>query len=379
MIMNQPIVIDNGTGLLKAGYAGGTKPEFVFPSFVGRPKHTRAMATSEITQSDTFVGEDAYKYRSILKLEYAMEHGTVDNWDDMEKIWTHLYTSQLRVATEEHPVLLTEAPLNPLQNREKAAEIFFESFNVPALFFSMQAVLSLYASGRTTGLVLDCGDGVTHCVPVYEGFSMQHAITRLDIAGRDVTDQLQVLLRKAGHTFHTSAEREVVRAIKEKACFVTPKPIKAEDLRTYHDSQKFAYKLPDGNVVNLSNEYRCWAPELLFRPSIIGSEYMGVHEAIDTSIRKSDLDMRRSLYQSILLSGGTTLLYGFGDRLLSELSKLSPKDGNVKIKISAPPERQYTTWIGGSILASLATFKKMWTTKREYEEQGASIIHRKTF
>merc|ERR1712176_492833 len=161
-------------------------------------------------------------------------------------------------------MMMTEAPLNPLHNREKAAEIFFESFNVPALFFSMQAVLSLYASGRTTGLVLDSGDGVSHCVPVYEGFSMQHAITRVDIAGRDVTDHLQLLLRKAGYVFHTSAEREVVKAIKEKACFVAPKAINTEALRSYGmvDSQKFDYKLPDGNVVSMPYETRCWAPEV---------------------------------------------------------------------------------------------------------------------
>jgi len=377
VILNQPVVIDNGTGILKAGLAGGTAPNVVFPTFVGRPKYKQSMVTQ--TVSDTYVGEEAMNHRSILKLAYAMEHGVVTDWDDMEKIWAHLYSSHLQLPSEEHPVLLTEAPLNPLQNREKAAEIFFESFGVPALFFSMQAVLSLYASGRTTGVVMDIGDGVTHCVPVYEGFSMQNAITRTDIAGRDVTEYLQTLLRRAGHPFHTTAEREVVRAIKEKACYVSYKPLKDDDdaMKPYtDDAGGYEYRLPDNNTIKISSE-RYRAPEILFRPSMIGSEYPGVHEAIFNSISRCDLDMRKSLYSQVLLSGGSTMFLGFGDRLLTELVRLAPKD--TKVRIAAPPERHNSTWIGGSILASLSTFKKMWTTKKEWNEYGASIVHSRTF
>eukprot|EP00300_Choanocystis_sp_HF-7_P013846 c18473_g1_i1.p1 GENE.c18473_g1_i1~~c18473_g1_i1.p1 ORF type:complete len:389 (+),score=79.05 c18473_g1_i1:37-1167(+) len=373
LIHNQPIVIDNGTGLLKAGIAGERDPSIIIPTMVGRTKHKQAMLNKEF--HDLYVGSEAMNHRSVLKLSYAMEHGIVQNWEDMEKIWSHLYSNHLKLSSEEHPVLLTEAPLNPLQNRERAAEIFFETFTVPALFFSMQAVLSLYASGRTTGLVLDSGDGVTHCVPVYEGFSMQNAITRIDVAGRDVTDYLQLLLRKAGHVFHTSAEREVVRTIKEKTCYVAYKAVKEEDTRNVDEAKKQAFKLPDGNVLNMNTE-RFRAPEILFRPSIIGSEYPGVHEAIHESILKTDLEMRRELYGSIVFSGGSTLFLGFGDRVLAELHKLAP---NAKIRISAPPDRHLSTWAGGSILASLSTFKLMWTSKSEYLEHGVNVVHRKTF
>lgn len=373
IIHNQPIVIDNGTGLLKAGIAGERDPSVIFPTLVGRTKHKQAMLNKEF--HDLYVGSEAMQHRSVLKLSYAMEHGIVENWDDMEKIWSHLYSNHLKLNSEDHPVLLTEAPLNPLHNRERAAEIFFETFTVKALFFSMQAVLSLYASGRTTGLVLDSGDGVTHCVPVYEGFSMQNAITRIDIAGRDVTEYLQLLLRKAGYAFHTSAEKEVVRTIKEKTCYVAYKAIKEEDTRTVDETKKQTFKLPDGNVLNMNTE-RFRAPEILFRPSIIGSEYPGVHEAIHESIMKTDLEMRRELYSSIVLSGGSTLFLGFGDRVLAELHKLAP---NSKIRISAPPDRHLSTWCGGSILASLGTFKLMWTSKKEYDEEGVNVVHRKTF
>ena len=159
---------------------------------------------------DIFVGHEADEHRGIMKLEYPMKHGIVENWADMEKIWSYVYgKTNLAINSEDHPVLLTEAPLNPRSNREQAAEIFFETFGVPALFVSPQATLSLYASGRTTGVVLDSGDGVTHAVPVYEGYTMPHAITRMDVAGRDVTEQLQRLLRRSGYTFHTTAEKEV--------------------------------------------------------------------------------------------------------------------------------------------------------------------------
>lgn len=155
---------------------------------------------------------------------------------------------ELSTFSEEHPVLLTEAPLNPRKNREKAAEIFFESFNVPALFVSMQAVLSLYATGRVTGVVLDAGDGVTHAVPIYEGFAMPHSIMRVDIAGRDVTRYLKALIRKEGFNFRTTAEFEIVRMIKEKVCYLASNLQKEESI----DTDKVAYVLPDGNTLEVS-------------------------------------------------------------------------------------------------------------------------------
>lgn len=167
--------------------------------------------------------------------------------------------------SEEHPVLLTDAPLNPQRNRERATEIFFETFNVPALFFSIQAVLALYASGRTSGIVLDCGDGVSHAVPVYEGFATPHAIMRTDVAGRDVTRYLQLLLRKEGHIFHTSAEFQIVRQIKEAACYVS---LNASREEIEAGNQSSLYTLPDGRVIDIRLA-RFRAPEILFRPDLV--------------------------------------------------------------------------------------------------------------
>ncbi|GAD95612.1 actin [Paecilomyces variotii No. 5] len=372
---NVPIVIDNGSGTIRAGFAGEEIPSCYFPSFVGRPKHPRVMAGG--LEGDVFIGQRAQELRGLLKIRYPLEHGIVTDWDDMEKIWHHVYESELKTLPEEHPVLLTEPPLNPRKNRDIAAQIMFETFNIPALYTSIQAVLSLYASGRTTGVVLDSGDGVSHAVPVYEGFAVPNSIRRIDVAGRDVTEQMQLLLRKNGHVLHTSAEKEVVRQIKEKVCYVSLDPKREEKdwMNSYHksESKTVDYALPDGHKIKIGQE-RYRAPEILFDPEIIGLEYPGVHQIVQDAIARTDLDLRKSLYLNIVLSGGSTLCKNFPDRLMREIKRLAVED--MKIRISAPAERKYTTWIGGGILAGLNTFRKMWVSADEWHEDP-EVIHRK--
>ena len=255
-------------------------------------------------------------------------------------------------------------------------ELMFETFNMPAMYVAIQAVMSMYASGRTTGIVLDCGDGVTHTVPVYEGYSLPHAVHRLDLAGHRLTSYLTTLLTERGYSFTTTAEHEIVRDVKEKLCYVAF-DFEEEMRKSATDSSlEKCYELPDGEVITIGNErFRC--PETLFQPSFVGVESPGIHEILYNSVTKCDIDIRKEMYANIVLSGGTTMFPGIIERMERELRNLVPR--TMKIKVIAPPDRKYSVWAGASVLASLVTFQHMWISKEEYLEIGPGIVHRKCF
>lgn len=366
-------VIDNGSGVVKAGFSGEDAPRAIFPSIVGRPKNPGVIIGVEA--KDEYIGDEAQQKRGVLKISYPIAHGIVQDWDDMEKIWNHTFYVELRVSPDEHPVMLTEAPLNPKVNREKMTQIMFETFNVPCLYVAIQAVLSLYSAGRTTGIVCDAGDGVTHTVPIYEGFSIPHAVSRIQLAGRDLTTFMAKLLTERGYTFTSSAEMEIVRDIKEKTCFVATDYEQALKQAQDSSSMEMNYELPDGKVITIGSErFRC--PEYLFKPlEMNGKELDSVQDLTYKSIQECDVDVRRELYQNIILSGGTTMFEGIGERLLREIENRAPK--SISVKVIASPDRRYAVWRGGSTLTSLSTFASMWITKEDYDEHGASIVHRK--
>ena len=371
---NAIVIIDNGSGMMKAGIAGEEAPSATFPSIVGRPKNASAM--QGVTQKSEYIGDEAQQKRGVLNLKYPISNGIVNDWEDMEKVWHHTFYNELRVTPSEvQGVLVTEAPRNPKANREKMLTVMFETFEVANMYVAIQAVMSLYANGRSTGLVVDSGDGVTHTVPVFEGFSIPHAIEKMEIAGRVITDYAQKLLLESGHSFTSTAELEIVKDIKEKLCFVAQD---YDNERTAAESSSEldqAYTLPDRSQITVKGTVRMQVPELIFKPDLNGKSCNSIQQLAWTSVSNSDVDVRRDLLKNVIMSGGTTMYEGISDRLKTEITNLAP-DGS-EIRIVASPDRKYAVWKGASTLASLSTFAASWISKDEYEEHGAAIVHRK--
>ncbi len=383
-LYNQPIVIDNGSGNIRAGFAGDDRPKINYSNIIGSPKYTKVMPSS-ISENDTFIGSKAQKLRGLLRLRYPISHGVVTNWNDMEDIWNEVIT-RLDCKAEEHPLSITEEPLNPRSNRTKMCETLFETFNFPTIHIAMPAVLSLYSTGRTSGTVVDCGDGVTTIAPVYEGFSIPGSIKRMNIGGRDITRYLQLELLRSGYCMSSSSEFEIVRSMKERLGFVLPDTningvgdshegkTRINDFLMYDSTAKAReFKLPDDKVIKISEPALSRPCELLFEPEAAGFEDIPVQDAIYWAITKTDTDLRGKLFENIVLSGGSTLFKNFGTRLLNELLKINK---SVKMKIYASPDRKISCFVGGSILASLSTFKNVSISKATYLEDPYCIYHK---
>lgn len=371
---NQTIIIDNGSGMVKAGFAGEDAPRAVFPAIVGRPKNQSAI--QGVQQKSEYIGDEAMQKKGILNLNYPISAGIVSSWEDMERVWHHTFYNELRVSPEECVgVLLTEAPRNPKANREKMVSIMFETFAVKNVYVALQAVMSLYAAGRTTGLVCDSGDGVSHTIPVFEGYSIPHAVEKMEIAGRVLTDYMQKLLLEIGESLTSSAELEIVRDIKEKLCYVALDYAKENAEAQSSSENDKSYTMPDKRVITVPAHVRMSCPELLFNPSLNGKTCKSIQALTHASVQASDVDVRKELCKNIILSGGTTMYENLPDRLKSEVTALTPPGAEIRVIASA--DRKYAVWKGASTLASLSTFSSSWISIDDYNESGAAVIHRK--
>jgi len=367
------LIIDNGSGTFKLGFGGETTPAFVFPSIVGTPNQKGI--DDGLDMDDRYIGHDASVKKGLLSIHYPISHGVIQNWDEMELIWEYSF-SKLKVNPTDQPTLLTEPPLNPNRNRERSTQIMFETFHVPSLYIGCQPVLTLYSFGRTTGFVVDSGDGVTHAVPIYGGYIISHSCMRSDIGGSNLTDFMVRILTERGNFLWTSAEKELVKDIKEKLCYCSldyeGDMAKSED---EEDNNVKNYETEDGRTISLGNE-RFRVPETLFDPTLLGSEYLGVHQLVYKSIMSSDLDLRTDLWKNIVLGGGNALFPNFSNRLQKELFRIAP--GTTQIRVY-PPENPYSVWCGGSIMSSLPAFNDCWISSDEYDEVGPLIVSRKCF
>ncbi|KAH9515318.1 Major actin [Bulinus truncatus] len=349
-----PIVVDNGSDSCKVGIAREDLPASVVPTVLARKA--------------SLVGQKALDRVADLELQCPINRGLITNWDDIESVWSFLFKDVLKADTSKHPVMMSEPLNNPASNREKTAQIMFEKFQVPAFYIANQAVLSLYHAGRVTGTVVDVGGGVTSVVPIFEGFSIGEAAVKMDLAGSDVTEYLIKLLADKGTNLTSPANKLTANQIKEKLCFVAQQ-------QQATSAPPSTFELPDKRTITLETERHACA-EVLFNPGLLGrGDLRGLHTAIQGAISACDMNTRKPLYTNVLLSGGTSLLEGLNTRLQGELSALAPQ--NLQAKVQARRDRHLAAWIGGSVYATLPTFRQMQITKREYEETGPSIIQRK--
>jgi centractin len=326
------------------------------------------------------VGRKVTEHRGALLLSHPVAHGCVRDWAELELLWRAALEEARgggggggKGGGEPSPLLLATPAQTPRSAREDAAQRAFESLGVPAVHFAPSATLALYAPGRTTGLVLECGEGVSAATPIYEGFGLPHAGVRCDFGGGEVTALLAALLRRAGVAFSTAAERDAVRELKEAAAFVAPEPGAAE-AGAAGAPPAAHHTLPDGTRLALGAElFR--APEVLFNPALAGSEALGLGAAVLAAVARCDLDLRRPLLGAVVLAGGGTALRGLPARVLGEVRRGAPVDA--RVRVWAPADRKLLTWLGGSILGSLSTFRGMLVTKEEWDEEGPEALHRR--
>jgi len=362
---------------------------------VGRPLLRSEEKIDGVEIKDVMFGEEAAKVRQNLQITYPLENGQVKSWPDMELLWDYTFKEILKVDTVGSSVLLTEPPMNPDSNRIKMGKTMFEKFGVDRVYIAVQAVLVLYAQGVLTGVVVDSGDGVTHVIPVYEGFELPHLVRRLDVAGSDITRRMIELLQLRGYSFNRTADFETIREVKEKYCYVGYDMAVENRLATETTTLMKTYELPDGRVIKLGPE-RYMAPEILFQPSLIGKESKGIHECLFDSINKADMDIRPDLYKHILLSGGTSMLPGLPSRLKKEVLRLydenaesiqksaraaigakggKDKKASITVNIEDPPKRKHLVFQGGAVFANVVKDKdEAWFTRKQYEEKGDNIF-----
>ncbi|KAM6216660.1 actin-like protein 9 [Rhynchocyon petersi] len=365
------VVIDTGTGTCKAGFAGQSRPTCTVATIMGF--QYKKSSNGEQSVMETFIGEAA-RGRMELTLVQPMRNGILVDWDAAELIWRHVLEHNLGVDPQEHPLLFSDPPFSPATNREKLVEMVFEALHAPAMYVASQSVLSVYAHGRISGLVVDTGHGVTYTVPVSQGYNLPHATERLDLAGIHLTAFLAEVLRGSGLALGQQ-DLETLEIIKHHHCYVAQDFLK-EQARPEQEVRQML-KLPDGRSVTLGKElFQC--PELLFNPpKAPGLSPVGIPAMAMQSLGKVTQGLRADVAQNVLLCGGSSLFPGFEGRFRTELLRSLPPEAHVVV--AAQPTRNFSVWIGGSILASLRAFQTSWVLRELYEEQGPHIVYRNCY
>ena len=376
-----PIIIDIGSSEIKAGFSGEEKPKVLIKNYFGEPKYKKIIRTFENEskeKTEQYIGEDCDKYLGLIKLRYPVIHGSFENESDILTIFSHIFTKLGLNSQEikEHPVLITEPILNPSKNREQITHTLVDNLGVPGIFFASQPLLSLFSTSATSGTVLESGEGVTQSCVVYEGYSIPSSYERYNYGGKDVTEFLRDLLKKKGYHFYNSTELKIINDIKENLCYLEINKRNDSYKKTNH-LKSSPYYLPDGSNISIGEE-RILAPELLFNPEYTGKEYLGFTDMIISSINRIDIELKKSSYENIWLSGGNTSFKELDGKLVNELKNKLGKDYRINIFENEKINPKYRCWVGGNIISTMEVFKTMWVTRYEWNEKGSRIIHIKT-
>lgn len=411
------LVFDFGHYSIRAGYAGEDTPKADIPTMVGVIEENASDAmevdgNNVTSQKKHFIDTTSICVpRKGMEMASFLKDGMIEDWDLFERVLDYVYTKHVKSEPHLHPVLMSEASWNARAKREKLTELMFEKYNIPAFFLCKNAVLSSFANGRSTGIVVDSGASQTSAVPVQDGYVLAQAIVKSPLAGDFVSMQCKQYLEENhidGVPPYMIASKEVVKENE------APKWVKKTNLpevtkswhnymlkQTLQDFQSSVlqvyetqyekeavenmpivhYEFPNGYNQDFGSE-RFQIPEALFDPSNIkgipGTTMMGAAQVVTTSVGMCDIDVRPSLYGAVIVTGGNTLIQGFTERLNRDLSAKTPPSMRLKIISSNnAAERRFGSWIGGSILASLGTFQQMWISKQEYDEGGKSQVERK--
>lgn len=426
---SEGIVIDFGGATTKTGVSGDDKPSLIFPSVT---------FSSLDPFMDLQVGHDAYDAAARFPEPHPFRHLSrlfdnteiIQSWElfdsisrfavlnsglarfssrnnrKMKKMTVKQGETAIDAAAENENeellddvsntnILATESVFGNRMMRDRMTEVMFENLQCATFYISIRNVLSLYSAGRTTGLCLDAGDTTTSVCPIYEGYSLPHAVLRSgDLSGRDATKKmLRILKQSPGFGAEKNAllardPHRMAELCKERLCCVDPRGgeknsggaggvVGGGGGGCGGGEETVAFELPDMSVLEIKESDRFAVGEVLINGG--NESTMPVDEMILNSIRRCDTDVQTDLASNIIATGGCTFAPGYLERVSSSLNRRNEATAIPPCKLLAFPERAVSQWIGGSILSSLSSFQQMWITREEYDEAGPQIVHRKCF
>ncbi|KAF1330803.1 Actin-like protein, partial [Globisporangium splendens] len=412
----EAIVLGNGSGVLKVGLSGEDTPRAVLPACTGKVKNPEWFESTAQLKPDlrggkreSFVGGECQQFRDYLDVVHPTSRGVVEDWDALERIWEYVFTHELRVNPETTtlPILCTSSPAGSKQQQGKMAQILFESQKACGFCFMQQCVLSLFASGRARGIVVEIGHGSSYAIPIFEGYALPHAALHYQVGGVDISHRLHKLLTRRSHPF----QLHTIHEIKEVTCFMGSRSDRAiissshgsghsqSNNSAVADDGSKPFEFPDGTILQVDRQTRMLPGDVLYRPQDLGDEHppmptkqstiKGLHEYVAESIAMCDKDLQKDLCAAVVLAGGTAMLPGFSKRIQEEIQTTKSLGAATSAMGIVPDpymrergynaQRKIAAWVGGSMFASLSMFRDIHITKQEWEEYHEAILDRKCF